>query len=120
LRLILVCPMADIVKGKGIMHSSAIYDPHASETPSQAQAASQRLARLRRIGSHARPDTPISASASRNCISGQTPEPDSPVVSNELLFELWVERQRQKHAEALKKFEDGAAASIKGRRPPSS
>ncbi len=101
------------------MQHSAIYDPRAEATPSQADAANQRLARLRRIGSHARADTPIILRRAAVLVAIESPaELAAPVVDRELLLELWVERQRQKHADALRKVEERAASSDAKRPPP--
>lgn len=98
------------------MQSSAVYDHRSASTPSQTHAASQRAERLRRIGSQGRPDTPISLRPTRPVVVEIPNQPAVPPADPDALFALWVERQRQKHAEAIAQFE--ARAALETRRPP--
>lgn len=96
------------------MQNSVIFDPRAAATPTQAQAASQRAERLRRIGSKARQDSPIILR--RRLVDTPIVEDHSeaPIENKQAtqdeLFAIWVARQREKHAEELRQFEARALA----------
>lgn len=98
------------------MQNSPIYNHRAELTPSQRDAARQRAARLRRIGSRARPEAPVALRREADPIPVEDPAELPEVVDRDLLFSLWVERQRQKHAEDAARFAVRATLS-EGKRP---